>query len=48
MSNREIADLLRNIAAVYVIKDEKKYHFPLVAYQKAADALGITLEQLAS
>ncbi len=37
MSNLEIAELFRNIAAAYTIQDEKKYHFQIVAYQKASD-----------
>ncbi|HVT01269.1 MAG TPA: PHP domain-containing protein [Patescibacteria group bacterium] len=40
MSNQEVAKTLRNIAAAYSIKDEKKYLFQLLAYQKAADAVG--------
>ncbi len=39
MKNFEISKLLRNVAAVYSIKDEKKYRFQLLAYQKAADAI---------
>lgn len=39
MSNGQIARLLRNIAAAYIIKDEKKFHFQIVAYQKAADSI---------
>jgi DNA polymerase (family 10) len=39
MTNQEIVRLLRNIAAAYSIKDEKKYRFQLLAYQKAADAI---------
>jgi DNA polymerase (family 10) len=39
MSNTEIAKLLRNVAAAYAIKDEKKYRFQLLAYQKAADSI---------
>ena len=37
MGNTEIAKLLRNVAAAYTIKDERKFHFQIVAYQKAAD-----------
>lgn len=37
MSNAEIARLFRNVAAAYTIKNERKYHFQIVAYQKAAD-----------
>ncbi len=39
MTNIEIAKLLREIAAVYSIKDEKKFYFQMIAYQKAADAI---------
>lgn len=39
MTNQEIVHLLRNIAASYSIKDEKKYKFQIIAYVKAADAI---------
>lgn len=39
MTNQEIVHLLRNIAASYAIKDEKKYKFQIIAYQKAADSI---------
>lgn len=39
MSNKEIAHLLRNVAASYAIKNDKKYYFQLIAYQKAADTI---------
>ncbi|HLD01924.1 MAG TPA: hypothetical protein VJC10_03530 [Patescibacteria group bacterium] len=39
MSNREIAMLLKNVAAAYAIKNEQKYRFQIIAYQKAADAI---------
>lgn len=43
MTNEEIAKLLRNVAAAYTIKDEKKFHFQIVAYQRAAEAItGLT------
>lgn len=38
MTNQEIVKLFRNVAASYAIKDEKKYKFQIIAYQKAADA----------
>lgn len=45
MSNREISKLLKNVAAAYTIKDESKFHFQIVAYLKAADAIeGLTTE----
>jgi DNA polymerase (family 10) len=39
MSNSEISKLLKNVAAAYSIKDEKKYRFQLLAYQKAAESI---------
>lgn len=39
MSNEEISRLLRNVAAAYSIKDEKKFRFQILAYQKAADSI---------
>ena len=39
MTNPEIATLLRHVAASFTIKDERKYHFQIVAYQRAADTI---------
>lgn len=39
MTNKEIAQTLRNVAAAYVIKNESKFRFQIIAYQKAADAI---------
>lgn len=39
MTNEQIARLLRHVAAAYSIKDEKKYRFQIIAYQKAADSI---------
>jgi len=39
MSNQQIATILRNVAAAYSIKDEKKFRFQILAYQKAADTI---------
>jgi DNA polymerase (family 10) len=39
MSNQEIAKLFKDIAAAYSIKDEKKFRFQIMAYQKAADTV---------
>lgn len=47
MTNIEIAQLLRNVAAAFIIKDEKKFHFQIVAYQRAADAIQNTSTQVA-
>lgn len=38
-TNVEVAKLFRQVAAVYAIKDEKKYKFQIIAYQKAADII---------
>lgn len=39
MKNTEIASILREIAATYIIKNEKKYYFQTIAYQRAADTI---------
>ena len=39
MSNLEIAELLRAIAASYQLKGEEKNRFRIIAYQRAADAV---------
>lgn len=39
MVNSEIAKLLRNVAAACSIKDENKFKFQIIAYQKAADTI---------
>lgn len=39
MTNNEIVHLLRSVAAAYTIKNEKKYKFQIIAYQKAADTV---------
>lgn len=39
MTNQEIANLLRNIAASYSIKDDRKFRFQILAYQKAAETI---------
>lgn len=39
MNNKEIARIFRNVAAAYTIKDEKKFRFQIIAYQKAADTI---------
>lgn len=46
MSNQQIAKLLRNVAASYTIKDEKKFHFQIVAYIKASDTIANLTEEL--
>ncbi len=46
MNNKEIAELLRSVAASYIIKDEKKFHFQIVAYQRAADSIANSTSEL--
>lgn len=46
MSNQEIAKLFRNIAAAYAIKGDKKFHFQILAYQKASEAISATTSEL--
>jgi DNA polymerase (family 10) len=46
MSNEQIAKLLKNVAASYTIKDEKKFHFQIVAYIKASDTISNLTEEL--
>ncbi len=47
MTNPEIAQLLRYVAAAFTIKDEKKFHFQIVAYQRAADTIQNLSTQIA-
>lgn len=39
MTNLEIAELLRDVAAAYQLKDDSKYKFQIIAYQRAADSV---------
>ena len=39
MTNLQIAELLRSIAAAYELKDKQKNRFKTIAYQRAADAV---------
>ncbi len=39
LTNPEIADLLRDVAAAYQLKDQNKNRFKIIAYQRAADAV---------
>ncbi|MDO8658684.1 MAG: DNA polymerase III [Candidatus Levybacteria bacterium] len=39
MTNREIAQILRNVAASYTIKNERNFRFQIIAYQRAADVI---------
>jgi DNA polymerase (family 10) len=46
MTNQEIAEILRNVAAAYSIKNERKFYFQIVAYQRAADAIDNSTTEL--
>lgn len=39
MTNLQIAELLRDVAASYQYKDQNKYKFQIIAYERAADAV---------
>jgi len=39
MTNHEVALLFRNVAAAYLIKDNKKFYFQILAYQKASETI---------
>jgi len=39
LTNNEVADLLRNVAGGYRIKNDFKYKFQIIAYERAADAV---------
>lgn len=38
-TNLQIAELLRDVAASYQLRDQKKYFFQIIAYERAADAV---------
>ena len=46
VTNREIAKLLRNVAASYRIKNEKKFYFQMIAYENASETIESLPEQL--
>ncbi|MCL5439060.1 MAG: PHP domain-containing protein [Patescibacteria group bacterium] len=39
MTNHKIAQILRNVASAYTIKNQTKFRFQIIAYQRAADAI---------
>ncbi|MGA3291999.1 MAG: helix-hairpin-helix domain-containing protein [Candidatus Microgenomates bacterium] len=39
LSNLQIAELLRDVAAAYELKDAKRYKFQIIAYERAGDAV---------
>src|SRR3990170_3056878 len=46
MTNTQIAELLRAIAASYQLKGEEKNRFRIIAYQRAADAVEHSTSEL--
>lgn len=46
MSNQQIAKLFRQVAASYSIKDDKKFRFQILAYQKAAETIANSPSEL--
>lgn len=46
MTNHEIAKLFRHVACAYTIKDEAKFRFQIIAYQKAADVIDSSAAQV--
>ncbi|OGH06058.1 MAG: hypothetical protein A2W22_04010 [Candidatus Levybacteria bacterium RBG_16_35_11] len=48
MLNKDIADLLGNVAAAYTIKDENKFRFQIIAYQKAASSIENSSTQISN
>ena len=46
MTNLDIARLLRYVAAAFIIKDEAKHRFQIMAYQRAADSIQNTTTQI--
>lgn len=46
MTNAQIAQKLREIAAAYAIHDEKKYRFQIIAYENAAETLDSLLTEI--
>ena len=47
MTNLQIAQLLRYVAASFTIKGEQKHRFQIMAYQRAADSIQNTTTQIA-
>ncbi len=47
MTNEDIANLLRHVAASFIIKNEQQHRFQIMAYQRAADTIQNTTTQIA-
>lgn len=46
MTNPQIAELLRNVASAYQYKDQNKYKFQVIAYNRAADSIEHSTSEL--
>jgi DNA polymerase (family 10) len=46
MNNHEIAELFRDVAAAFSIKNERKFYFQIVAYRNAAESIDLLTTQL--
>jgi DNA polymerase (family 10) len=46
LTNLQIAELLRDVAASYQFKDQAKYKFQIIAYERAADAVEHSTSEL--
>lgn len=46
MTNTQIAELLRNVASAYQFKDQNKYKFQTIAYNRAADSVEHSTSEL--
>lgn len=46
VSNLEIAKLFKNVAAAYSIRDDKKFRFQILAYQKASETIASMTEEI--
>lgn len=46
MTNLQISELLRNVASAYQFKDQNKYKFQIIAYNRAADSVEHSTSEL--
>jgi DNA polymerase (family X) len=46
VSNQEIAQLFKNVAAAYLIKNSRKFYFQILAYQKASETIRTTTSEI--
>lgn len=46
MTNQQVAQLFREVAAAYSIKNPKKFYFQMLAYQKASETVAATTVEL--